>query len=533
MTSNVREFIPAGPVTKAFMESEALFRGIKGPIGSGKSATCSVEIMRQAGYYPPGPDGIRRPRWAIVRNTYPDLKSTTMETWFQWVPRNYGKVSWASPICHNVRAPGLDMEVLFLALDRDEDVRKLLSLEVTGIWFNEARYIPKSLVDAATGRVGRWVPYPAALTAWAGILADTNPPDTESWWYKLAEKQDPAMQAQTEKLESELRAMGVLRQGQPLFEFFNQPSGLSPQAENIQNLRKGYYHMSAANKSDDYVKVYIHGEYGFVVEGKPVYPMYRDSLHCAKEPFGPIPGLPILVGADFGLTPAAIFGQRTATGQLRVFAEMTTEHCGPRRFAQHLSQFVATNYPGFTVGAAWGDPAGTAGEEGDTYFDILKAETGWKWNEAPTNDPEIRREAVIGPLNRLVEGEPGLIISPNCMKLRKGFASGYHFKFVKTSNGAQLHETPAKNDYSHPHDGLQYLALGSGEYDVVHQRDPNRPARTPRIAVGVGEDPFSSGQSAPVKPKFETQADIDAWRNRQKKGPKATRVAEGSWDDVL
>lgn len=533
MSNDIRTFVPAGPVTKAFMESEALVRSIMGPIGSGKSATCCVEAMRRSGYFPKGPDGIRRPRGVVVRNTYPDLKSTTLETWFQWIPRTFGKVSWAAPITHIVRTADMEMEVLFLALDRDEDVRKLLSLEATWIWFNEVRYIPKSIVDAATGRVGRWVPYPAALDAWAGILMDTNPPDTESWYYKIAERQDPEMVAKTEALEVELRKMGALRNDQPLFEFFKQPSGLSPQAENLQHLRKGYYHMAAANKSDDYIKVYVHGEYGFLIEGKPVYPMYRDSTHCAAEAVKPMPNLPILIGADFGLTPAAILGQRLPDGQWRVFGEMTTDNCGPTRFAETLAAFVAAHYPEFTVGGAWGDPAGTAGEEGETYFDILRAKTGWKWKEAPTNDPEVRQEAVKGALNRMVDGRPGFVLSPACTKLRKGFASGYHFKFVRTSNGAAMHEQPAKNDFSHPHDALQYLMLGGGEYEVVHQKDPNRAKHQARVAAGVGDDPFGEPPKRQQGGRFQTGADIRAWRERRTLPSRGNgRVARGVDDEV-
>jgi hypothetical protein len=497
VSNNQRVFKPAGPVVKAFMESEAFFRGIMGPIGSGKSVTCVVEAMRRSGMFPAGPDGIRRPRGVVVRNTYPDLKETTIKTWHQWVPVGAGKMTMQPPIVHNVKMGDLDMEVLFLALDRDEDVRKLLSLEATWIWFNEVRYIPKSIVDASTGRVGRWVPYPAAKDAWAGILADTNPPDTESWYYQLAEGTNPKMIEDTRVLEDELRNMGALEHGQKLFEFFRQPSGLAENAENRENLRKGYYQFAAANKTEDYVNVYVHGNYGYVVEGKPVYPMYRDHIHAAKEPIPPIEGLPILVGADFGLTPSATFGQRLADGRWRIIAELTTDHCGPTRFAEILKAFVATHYPEHSIGGAWGDPAGTAGEEGETYFAILRRVTGWRWIPAPTNDPEIRREAVIGALNRLVEGEPGLLISPTCTVLRKGFVSGYHYKLVKSSNGAMTHETPAKNQYSHPHDSLQYLVLGGGEYDVVHARKRQGDAR-PRQADGTGSDPFEGSRPAPT-----------------------------------
>src|SRR4030067_1312234 len=123
-----RVFTPSGPTIKAFMESEALVRGIMGPIGSGKSATCAVDAMRRSAFFPKGPDGIRRPRGVVVRNTYPRLKSTTLETCFPWVPRTFGNVSWAAPITHIVRTADMEMEVRFLALDRDEDGRNLLSL---------------------------------------------------------------------------------------------------------------------------------------------------------------------------------------------------------------------------------------------------------------------------------------------------------------------------------------------------------------------------------------------------------------------
>ena len=522
-------FTPPGPVIKRFMESEAFFRSIMGPFGSAKSSACVAEIMRRATYFPPGHDGIRRPRWAIVRNTFPDLRSTTMETWFKWVPRHYGKVSWAAPVSHVVKADGLEMEVLFLALDRDDDVRKLMSIDLTGIWFNEVRYITKGIADAGTGRVGRWVPYPAALNAWAGVIADTNPPDTEHWLYKLAEEKDSVILEQTKKLETDLRKMGALREGQPLYEFFKQPSGLSPEAENIQNLRKGYYHFLAANKSEDWVKVYVHGEYGFVVEGKPVYPMFRDSTHTTTETLKPVDGLPILVGADFGLTPSAVFGQRLPDGKWIIFAELVTDNCGPTRFSEVISAFVATNYPNFKIGGAWGDPAGTAGEEGETYFDILKSKTGWKWKPAQTNDPELRQEAVKNALNRMIDGKPGFALSPNCMTLRKGFASGYHFKFVQSSNGAQIHETPMKNGYSHPHDALQYLMLGGGEYEIVHQKDPNRPKRHTRIADGVNFDPFDTGEKNEDS-SFTTEAGMIAWR--ENRGKRTQKFADGIGEDT-
>ena len=63
---------------------------------------------------------------------------------------------WSVPYTHFMNIGDVELEVIFLALDRPEDVKKLLSLELTGIWINEAREIPKSIIDACTMRVGRY-----------------------------------------------------------------------------------------------------------------------------------------------------------------------------------------------------------------------------------------------------------------------------------------------------------------------------------------------------------------------------------------
>jgi hypothetical protein len=458
------------------------------------------------------------------------LKSTTIRTWVDWMPMEYGKMRWDAPISHRIQAEDLDLEVMFLALDQDQDVRKLLSLELTGGWLNEARSIPKAIVDALTGRVGRYPAMKDGGPSWRGIIADTNPPDSESWWYALAQRTDPEIQRQIEALERELREMGALEESQPLYEFFDQPSGLSPEAENLQNLDKGYYQRLAAGKDEDWVKVYVHGDYGFVADGKPVYPMFRDRIHVAEHPLAPIPGLEIIVGADLGLTPAGIFGQRLPDGRLVILDELCTEDCGLIRFSERAALFARNKYPDHVIGAGWFDPAGLARSTTDekTAKDILEQYTGWKWRPAPTNEWDLRREAVVSGLNRLVDGNPGLLVSPTCKMIRKGFVSGYHFKFVRNTGGTQVHEKPAKNNYSHPHEALQYLALGSGEYDVVFHGNVKRKRRGPRIADGVGESPFG-GPIAPAQPRY---MNAQSTRDLLFKPKPVVRIARGVYDDV-
>ncbi len=82
---------------------------------------------------------------------------------------------------------------------------------------------------------------------------------------------------------------------------------------------------------------------------------------------------------------------------------------------------------------------------------------------APSNDPILRREAVAMALTRMVDGKPGLLISPKCKITRKGMAGGYAYKRVQVAGDERYHDKPNKNRYSHPCEAGQYMMLGAGE----------------------------------------------------------------------
>ena len=301
-------YISPGPVCDRFLQSTAYVCGIKGPIGSGKSTACVMKLLTIAMKQPVAPDGKRHSRFVIIRNTYGELSTTTIKTWHQWIPQSFGRWQSQGPPTHRIIDDSIDAEFMFVALDRPDDVRKLLSMELTGAWINEAREIPKAILDGLTGRVRRYPP-----KAWGGcidpqILMDTNPPELHHWWHILAERdRSTTLNARiidsVEKAEQALRAEGALEPEQPLFEFFAQPSGLAPTAENKSNLDPAYYIAASAGKSEEWVRVYVHGEYGFVQDGLPVFTEYRDTLHCKDFEINPM--LPLFVGIDFGLCYSA------------------------------------------------------------------------------------------------------------------------------------------------------------------------------------------------------------------------------------
>lgn len=446
----VIEYTPT-PTAAAFHASSAFVRGLRGPIGSGKSVACCWEIYTRAMEQAPGPDRVRRSRWVVIRNTYGELQSTTLKTWLDWFPEEIvGRAYYDAPItqfCTFAHDDGtkVSLEMMFLALDRPDHVKKLLSLECTGIWVNEARELPKAVIDAATGRVGR---YPSARdggATWFGVIMDTNPPDTDHWWYRLAEEEEPEE-----------------------WEFFSQPPGDSGEGENIANLPEGYYRRLRSGKSEEWIKVYVRGDYGYVLDGKPVYPEYRDSMHCRE--FEASKKLPLHGGMDFGLTPAGLVAQRWPNGQIRIDRELVTDNMGIKRFGELWRTEMAVHYPGYTWAKVTGDPAGDArNSEEHTCFQILASEHV-PAVPASTNDWVMRREAFALPLSRLIDGEPGLIIHPRCKMLRKALAGGYNYRRVATAS-EKFVDKPDKNMHSHVAEAGQYLVLGMGEGRAVVKRD--------------------------------------------------------------
>lgn len=435
MTKRIAFDYASVPTVREFAACNDFIRGLMGPVGGGKTSGSVIEFVRRAQAQKPGPDGIKRTRWAAIRGTYPQLRDTTMRTVFQWLPVEYFGKFHADEHRYVVKAfENCEFEILFRALDRPDDVKKLLSLDLTGAFVNEMREIPWAVIDALQGRCGRFPAKVDGGATWYGMWGDTNPPDSDSKFYKFFEET---------KLPS-----GFAR-------LFKQPSGLSAEAENIPNLPDGYYQRLAMGKSPEWVNVYIHGQYGFVMDGKPVYPEYKDRVHCQEVE--PVPGPVVYRGWDFGLTPACVFSQILPDGRWLVFDEIVSDNMGIERFSDQVLLHCGRSFSPKTSFEDIGDPAGGQRSPTDekTCFQIMQ--TKGIEIEGGEQNPGLRQEAVRKPLNTLLSGEPQFILHPRCKTLRKGFQGGYHFRRMNTAADRWV-DKPEKNEYSHPHDALQYVA---------------------------------------------------------------------------
>jgi hypothetical protein len=455
----------ASKTARKFHNSKAFVRGIMGPVGSGKSVACCMELFKWAQEQQAGPDGFRKSRFLVVRNTLPQLETTTIKTWVDWFPPSlFGRMTGKPPYTHYINYGDVKMEVIFIALDKPEDVKKLLSFECTGIWFNEAREIEKEIVDAGTGRVGRYPSKKDGGCTRAGIIMDTNPPSDDHWWYNFAEEDVPNG-----------------------YEFFRQPGGLTAEAENVENLPDGYYEKMMAGKDQEWINVYVHGNYGFISDGKPIYNQYKDDLHFSEKVIYNHK-LPLYIGLDFGLTPAAIFLQKDVLDRWAAIDELVLEDAGAKTLGRVLRAKIQAEYPNKKIFIS-GDPAGEQRSQTDekTPFEMLKSE-GIHAKPAPTNDFAIRVESVNTPLGRLIDGVPGLVIGPKCKVLRKAMGGGYKYRKLNVSGGAKYSEKPDKNKFSHPAEALQYGLLGGGEGKVViRSYNPNKNKRSAYSSADYNE----------------------------------------------
>ena len=482
---NTKFDFSSSPTIAKFLQDNSFVRGLMGPVGSGKSYACCTEILKRAIQQKPSPrDGIKYTRFAIVRNTHPMLRTTTLKTWLEVAPEHlYGPVKYAPPITHHIKMPsrdgaaGIDCEIIFLALDDAKDVRKLLSLELTGAWVNEARELPVAVIHGLSHRVGRYPSKNDGGPSWRGVILDTNPMDDDHWYYRLAEKETPSGKFAWKFFRQPGGVLEIepsnIPEDMPEAQGFTFQSGkwwqTNPKAENLNNLVDGYYDQLLGGKNGDWIKCYAQGEYTYVQEGKPVWSEYNDNLMV--DDLEADPTIPVNIGLDFGLTPAAVFAQKLRNGRWNVLHELVTFDMGLNRFVTALKTAIEQHFPKFEV-MVWGDPAGMQRDQifESTAFDHLK-QHGILARPTHTNDFRTRREAMAIPMGRLIEGKPGFMINRSCVRLRKALAGGYHFKRIQIGSASErFRDTPNKNEHSHVGDAAAYLFLGGGEHKGMVRR---------------------------------------------------------------
>jgi hypothetical protein len=210
----------------------------------------------------------------------------------------------------------------------------------------------------------------------------------------------------------------------------------------------------------DYLREYeLHWD---TFEGQPVYPEFS-KLHIISEPPTPSVGIPMLIGFDFGLTPAAVVAQ-FENGKLTIFKEYVEINMGAMRFVPKVIADIRMRWPQKSdLRKDWRcfiDPSGINRSDTD---ESSCAQVLHSAGFVPTPGPiafEDRRKAVANFLMQMTKDGPAFqLYGLECPVLLKGFEGGYRFS-EKAVDIEPQKLRPLKDAFSHPHDSLQYVCAG-------------------------------------------------------------------------
>lgn len=457
----------SGKTLEQYVFHPAPVSAIMGPNGSGKTTASFIKALICSMAVPPSPvDGVRYARGAVVRDTYRNLETNTIPSWWETFPKELGK--WkggggGEPGAHTMDlrledGTLLHLEVIFVAIG-DHNVKQFCDgLQITWCFVNGMDVMPKELLQYMRPRLGRWPPpqhrpadWKGFVKYWRKLFADMNAPDLDNWTVEA-----------------------FMEKPKPSYKFFRQPGGLDPDAENLTNLPEDYYSILLDNEVW-WVNRFVHNKLGFGRDGTPVYGDYDDVLHVSKQPIKFDRSRTLYFGVDGGRDACAILGQKSYNGRMRVLREFIPERrMGAKQFGKWFLDRLAEEFPDVTKLMGFGDPAmfNPNDIDDDNVWAEIFANTadlaiGRNFKEAPSNEFTARKGAVDDLLREQEEGTPMLVLDPSCLTLRRGFMNGYRYAATKTHGDDVESPDPVKNKFSHPHDALQYLCLGASDYRIV------------------------------------------------------------------
>jgi hypothetical protein len=372
--------------------------------------------------------------WAIVRDTWTNLERTTLRSLLYPHPGSFEeqlrpllKVSDGGRL---VELPGF-WTALFFGVDTLDDLNKLQSLQLGGLWVEEPA--PAAATDIGGGldenvlKVGiTSLRHPCDYQT---AQVTSNYPDEDHWsWRRFWVEKNPK------------RAT------------FRIPSGENP------HLPKEYRANMRAALADDagLLQRLVLGEPGFVVQGAKVTPEYEALKHKAQVDLQPIEGVRGYRFYDGGHNPTCVVAQITPGNRLNVYETFLGEGIG---MAQLLEEYVGPAMKGrYAMIKDWedtGDPNLLSREQSDIRRSpawYIEEMLGAQFIPGPTRF-ETLTTGIKAALNKTVDGVPWVQISKSEHYLSKGLRGGWHYR--KSPTG-QLSAKPLKNIFSHPCDAFAH-----------------------------------------------------------------------------
>lgn len=471
-----------GKVLARYGASTARVPIIVGPRMSGKSVRSIIKLYQNALGQKPSSDGWIYRRTIIARSTYGELEHTTIKSWRQWFkPSIWGDIKLTHPPVHHIVKYPLNWEVIFIALDKAEHVQKLNSMEASDAWVNEGWQVAREVITGLVLTTDRY-PNPRSPEGchMPQVLVDTNGPPLGHWINYMAGLESvPAAMGQAERDQYTLPAG---------WEIFLQPPGLTevrdeggalsgyevnPEAENTKWRSATYYTDALAGATPEFVNRYLMGRPGGAADGDRVWHQFNGGLHEAKQPLLLVPGQPVIVGMDFGRTPAVVVCQKPFDLYWRVLAEIEGMVTSAREF---MDDWVLP-YLGRLLEQAGGDdwevmlycdPAGEHHSEANDTTPVreIRAAAGSRVRIVPAHwakDFTVRRDTMNALFRQQVDGRQALMIDPGCKALLRAARGGYCYPRQMRQGGNEIFvaDRPDKrNPNTHIANALEYAICG-------------------------------------------------------------------------
>lgn len=226
-------------------------------------------------------------------------------------------------------------------------------------------------------------------------------------------------------------------------------------------------------------------------EGLAVFADWDAGLHGVKGDIMPHIGLPLLLGFDWGLTPACIVCQLQEE-TLCVLREFTAVNMGAERFLAWITPQLKIFYHRWQDHArdylCFIDPAGMNRDQTDegTCAKVLDSYGFQNIIPGPTDWEERRRSVEHFLTRRTAKGPCFKVSLPNCPVLTRGFQGGYRYDdrvLEKEPNKIR----PLKDHHSHIQDSLAMVA------SRILMTRPSSVVSVPRLSYSLtGDGPNAS-----------------------------------------
>jgi len=485
LKDNLRDYIASKWAAPFHLDTTSSVKGLKAPVGTGKTSAVCIEIQRLACLQFPDVNGVRWFKALIIRGSYYELKTTVLDTWRHWAPPSICKIVTSPYIRANMEmalpdGTTVNLEVEFMSVPDLKTAKEgLKGKEPTVIYINELPEItqPIQVIQECESRLWRFPSVTTAPIRWSGILFDFNPSVIGGPVYKFFKDQEKIAKSKPDEprevslYEYPPALIRVPARSNPE-DYAKSQWVPNPEADYHRFNNIGFeYWFNMVNKyanDEDYIRKNVEGFWTLGTGNKSCFPSFSQKVHVGDTIYDP--SAPVLVGADGGLFPAIVIGQLLA-GCLHVQHEVIVDEITVSDLVTlHLLPLIKQHYPTNARKIVYHDP-GNNNRSPNSMEVNFKPTMLWRQKGFEVgvinnmqNKTDVRHRAVSQFLNI----RNALVINTRCEYLTQAMAGRYQWNMPKNDEPSTKTLQPVKDRFADVADAFQYLCVGVGDTSGIN-----------------------------------------------------------------